>query len=213
MSLTKIETCCAWPSATSDTCRPCWASARTACSAGAGSAVSRRPSGLCGCALTAARGGAEARLLPGSAAGAAASCGSPPVRPEALAAPERLGSRNGPRHGTLADTPYCPGMQSPRSSLKEEPLMRPLDAASSLLCNADTPRAPEPAHAWTSPASLELAAVCTRRAQALATSLGVVPRLRLETEGAVALVSRESHAFRSRVTLILIRDGESEAEG
>lgn len=90
--------------------------------------------------------------------------------------------------------------------------MRPLDAASSLLCNADTPRAPEPAHAWTSPPRLELAAVYQVRAQALATSLGVVPRPSIETQENFRVSSRlRNHPmpFRSGFTpKSELRDGK-----
>ncbi|XP_064425958.1 mesoderm posterior protein 2 [Mirounga angustirostris] len=48
----------------------------------------------------------------GSAAGAAASWGSPPACPGALAAPERLGSRV-PELDPWVTPPYCPGIQWP----------------------------------------------------------------------------------------------------
>lgn len=158
-----------------------------------------------GCALCPDGGPAEAQrqgCCSGSAAGAAVSCGSPPARPEALAAPERLGSRV-PDMGPWLTPPYCPGMQSPpqlsQGRAPDAALWTPPQACCATQTPPESWNQPTP---WTSPpASLELAAVYQVRAQALATSLGVVPRLRLETEGVSKLWSPENlMPFRSRVT-------------
>ena len=159
-----------------------------------------------GCALCPDGGPAEAQrqgcCCSGSAAGAAVSCRSPPVCPEALAAPERLGSRV-PDMGPWLTPPYCPGMQSPPQLSQGRAPDAALWTSPQACCGMQTP--PEPRNQptpWTSPpASLELAAVYQVRAQALATSLGVVPRLRLETEGVSKLWSPENlMPFRSRIT-------------
>ncbi|XP_055411897.1 mesoderm posterior protein 2 [Bubalus kerabau] len=117
-----------------------------------------------GCALCPDGGPAEAPrqgcCCSGSAAGAAVSCRSPPVCPEALAAPERLGSRV-PDMGPWLTPPYCPGMQSPPQLSQGRAPDAALWTSPQACCGTQTP--PEPRNQptpWTSPpASLELAAV------------------------------------------------------
>ncbi|KAB0369137.1 hypothetical protein FD755_019142 [Muntiacus reevesi] len=116
-----------------------------------------------GCALCPDGGPAEAQrqgCCSGSAAGAAVSWGSPPVCPEALAAPERLGSRV-PDMGPWLTPPYCPGMQSPPQLSQGRAPDAALWTSLQACCGTQTP--PEPRNQptpWTSPpASLELATV------------------------------------------------------
>nr|XP_014333537.1 PREDICTED: mesoderm posterior protein 2 [Bos mutus] len=117
-----------------------------------------------GAAVAPAGGPAEAQrqgcCCSGSAAGAAVSCRSPPVCSEALAAPERLGSRV-PDMGPWLTPPYCPGMQSPPQLSQGRAPDAALWTSPQACCGMQTP--PEPRNQptpWTSPpASLELAAV------------------------------------------------------
>nr|XP_058912634.1 LOW QUALITY PROTEIN: mesoderm posterior protein 2 [Kogia breviceps] len=143
-----------------------------------------------GCPLCPDGGPAQAQTQgcgPGSAASAAVSWGSPPVCPGALAAPERLGS-SVPDMGPWVTPPYCPGMQSPPQLSQG----RAPDAARWMPPQAcsGTQTPPEPhnqATPWTSLPAMELAAVYQVRAQALSASLGVAPRLRLETEWGISV--------------------------
>ncbi|KAB1257441.1 Mesoderm posterior protein 2 [Camelus dromedarius] len=120
----------------------------------------------------------------GSAASAVASWGSPPLCPGSLAEPDGLGSRV-PDMGPWVTPSYCPGIQSPPQLSQGKALDAVLWTPSQACSGTQTP--PEhgnQATPWTPPpASLELATVYQVRAKVLFASLGVVPRLRLETEG------------------------------
>ncbi|XP_026366256.2 mesoderm posterior protein 2 [Ursus arctos] len=122
-----------------------------------------------GCPLCPDGGSAQAQTqtqvqvrAPGldSAGGAAASWGSPPACPAALAAPERLGSRV-PDMNPWVTPPYCPGMPSPpqlsQGRAPETALWTPPQACSGMRTS------PEPrnqAIPWTPPpATPELAVV------------------------------------------------------